>query len=110
MIVMRHHQRDPEFLRLLTHSALEGHRLAEMFWQTTVRETYKFLGGYIRRRQRDGAFRAIDPVIAVRAFIGMVINHSMANNIWDQSRHILNISNERAAKEFTRILLQGILK
>jgi AcrR family transcriptional regulator len=108
--IMRHHRRDPEFLRLLTHAALEGHRLAEMFWQTTVRETYKFLGSYIRQRQRDGAFGSVDPVIAVRAFIGMVINHSMANNIWDKSRHILNISNERAAKEFTRILLQGILQ
>jgi AcrR family transcriptional regulator len=108
--VMRYHEQDPEFLRLLTHAALEGHRLAEMFWQTTVRETYKFLAGYIRQRQRDGAFGAIDPVIAVRAFIGMVINHSMANNIWDTRRHILNISNERAAREFTRVLLRGILK
>jgi hypothetical protein len=28
--------------------------------------------------------------------------------LWDKQRRILNISNERAAKEFTNILLYGI--
>lgn len=106
--LMSHHQNDTEFLRLLTHSALEEHQLADMFWETTVREMYNFLGSYIRERQRDGAFREIDTAIVVRSFIGMVIHHSLNNTLWDKTRRILNISNERAAKEFTNILLHGI--
>jgi AcrR family transcriptional regulator len=106
--LMCHHQNDTEFLRLLTHSALEGHKLADMFWETTVREMYNFLGAYIRERQQDGAFARIDTAIVVRAFIGMIIHHSLNNTLWDKQRRILNISNERAAKEFTNILLNGI--
>ncbi|MDT7604348.1 MAG: TetR/AcrR family transcriptional regulator, partial [Acidobacteriota bacterium] len=53
--LMRHHESDTEFLRLLTHSALEGHELAQMFWERNVRGLYDFLGGYVRERQRDGA-------------------------------------------------------
>ncbi len=32
-----HHEGDPEFQRLLLHSALEGHELAEMFFEKFVR-------------------------------------------------------------------------
>jgi len=44
----------------------------------------------------------------VRCFIGMVMHHSLNNNLWDPDRRLLNISNESAAKVFTDILLKGI--
>jgi AcrR family transcriptional regulator len=105
---LQQHENDTEFMRLLLHSALEGHQLAQMFWDRNVLRMYEFLGGYIRERQRDGAFREIEPKVVVRAFIGMIIHHSLNNNLWDRQRHLLNISNERAARDFTEILLQGI--
>jgi AcrR family transcriptional regulator len=105
---LQHHEIDPEFQRLLLHSALERHELAQMFFETFVRRVYEFLGGYIRERQRDGAMIKIDPAIVVRAFIGMVMHHSLNNNLWDPKRLLLNISNETAAKQFTDILLKGI--
>ncbi|HEV2800874.1 MAG TPA: TetR/AcrR family transcriptional regulator [Pyrinomonadaceae bacterium] len=108
LAMMRHHEHDTEFLRLLTHSALEGHELAHMFWDRNVRGMYDFLSGYIRERQRDGAMRDIDPVIVVRGFLGMIIHHSLNNLLWDTRRSLLNITNERAATEFTEILLRGI--
>jgi AcrR family transcriptional regulator len=103
-----HHEDDPQFQRLLLHSALEKHELAQMFFDTIVRHVYEFLGNYIRERQRDGAFIEIDPAIVVRCFIGMVMHHSLNNNLWDPDRRLLNISNESAAKHFTDILLKGI--
>ncbi len=106
--MMEHHERDPEFLRLLLYSALEGHQLAQMFWDRNVLLMYEFLGGYIRDRQRDGAFRDVDPVVAVRAFSGMIIHHSLNNTLWDKPCKLLNISNADAAREFTGILLRGI--
>ena len=108
LAMMRHHEHDTEFLRLLTHSALEGHELASMFWERNVRRMYDFLGSYIRERQREGAMRDIEPAVVVRGFLGMVIHHSLNNLLWDTRRSLLNISNERAAAEFTEILLRGI--
>lgn len=105
---LEHHESDPEFQRLLLHSALEGHELAQMFFEKFVRRVYEFLGDYIRERQRDGAIIDIDPAIVVRAFIGMVIHHSLNNNLWDPKRRLLSLSNESAAKHFTDILLGGI--
>src|SRR5689334_8788116 len=103
-----HHENDPQFQRLLLHSALEKHELAQMFFDQVVRSVYDFLGGYIRERQRDGVFIEIDPAIVVRCFIGMVMHHSLNNNLWDPDRRLLNISNEGAAKHFTDLLLKGI--
>jgi AcrR family transcriptional regulator len=105
---LEHHEHDREFLRLLLHSALEGHELAQMFWDRNIMQIYEFLGGYISERQRDGAFRPVEPKIVVRAFIGMIIHHSLNNNLWDPSRRLLDITNEEASREFTEILLRGI--
>jgi AcrR family transcriptional regulator len=105
---LQHHQDDPDFQRLLLHSALEKHELAQMFFDQFVLRVYEFLGGYIRERQREGAFVEMDPAIVVRSFIGMVMHHSLNNNLWDPKRRLLNISNESAAKQFTSILLNGI--
>lgn len=108
--MMEHHRQDPQFLRLLLYSALEGHELAQIFWERNVRVMYAFLGDYIRRRQREGAFRDVDPRIVVRAFTGTIIHHSLNNILWDTDpvRRILDVPNEKAAKEFTAILLKGI--
>lgn len=105
---LRHHENDPAFQRLLLHSALEKHELAQMFFDEFVRRVYEFLGAYIRERQREGALIEMDPAIVVRAFVGMVMHHSLSNNLWDPKRRLLNITNENAAKYFTDILLNGI--
>jgi hypothetical protein len=73
-----------------------------------VRRVYEFLGNYIRERQREGAMTDMDPAIVVRSFIGMIIHHSLNNNLWDPQRRLLNLSNQAAAQNFTTILLQGI--
>lgn len=108
LAALDHHEKDPEFQRLLLHSALEKHQLAQMFFNEFVRPVYEFLSSYIRERQRDGAFVEVDPAIVVRCFIGMVMHHSLNNNLWDPDHRLLNISNEAAAKHFTEILLHGI--
>ena len=105
---LEHHECDPEFQRLLLHSALEGHELAEMFFEKFIRRVYELLGDYITERQRDGALGQLNPKIVIRAFIGMVIHHSLNNNLWDPNRRLLKISNADAAKHFTEILLHGI--
>jgi len=103
----KHHE-DVGFMRLLFYSALEEHDLAERFFGEFVARIYGFIGGYIEERQRDGVFRQFEPKIAVRAFMGMMIHHSLNNILWDKQRNILDITNEEAAKNFAEILLKGI--
>lgn len=107
---LQHHEADADFLRLMMFSALEGHDLARAFYEGFVTYVYDFLGGYIRQRQADGAFRDVEPRVVVRSFIGMFVHHSLNNLLWDKERKLLHISNEEAAAEFARILLEGIKK
>jgi AcrR family transcriptional regulator len=108
LAALEHHETDPEFQRLLLHSALERHELAQMFFDQFVKRVYDFLGGYIRQRQKEGALIEMNPSIVIRAFIGMVMHQSLCNNLWDPQRRLLNISNQKAAQHFTDILLTGI--
>ena len=102
------HQSDQNFMRLLFYSALEEHKLAERFFNEFIARVYEFIGSYIKTRQKDGAMRETDPRVVVRAFLGMLIHHSLNNILWDKKRTILNISTEKAAASFAEILLRGI--
>lgn len=103
------HEGDPQFMRLLFHSALEGHELSEIFIEENIVPIYEFLSAYIAQRQQEGAIRTnINPRIVVRALVGMMIHHALNNSLWDRKRRLLDISNEEAARNFTEILLQGI--
>lgn len=108
MKALEHQQSDVEFMRLLFHSALEKHELSQIFFRDFVSPIYDFICSYIKQRQEDGAFRSVEPRIIVRAFLGMIIHHSLNNILWDENKRLLNISNEAAAREFAGILLNGI--
>ena len=103
-------QSDEAFMRLLFYSALEAHELSERFFSEFVERIYEFIGEYVARRQKEGAMREINPRIVVRAFLGMMIHHSLNNILWDKRRRILDITNEEAAKNFAEIILHGVAK
>jgi len=106
--ILENHERDDAFMRLLLYSALEGHGLADMFFRNQVTNHYRRLADYIKQRISDGAFRRVDPMTAVRAFLGIVIYHAQTNKFY--GRDLLNISNRQAATAFTDIFLAGIVK
>ncbi len=108
--VLRHHREDVDFMRLLFYSALDEHELSEMFFDQFVSRIYEFIGSYISQRQADGAMREVEPRIVVRAFLGMLIHHSLNNILWDKKRRLLDVSDEAAAHEFVTILLNGVKK
>jgi AcrR family transcriptional regulator len=105
---LRKQQADAGFMRLIFFSALEEHDLADNFFNEFVLKIYEFIGGYIEQRQKDGVMRNMNPRIAVRAFMGMMLHHSLNNILWDRKRRVLDITNEEAAKNFAEILLYGI--
>lgn len=110
LIALMKQQADEAFLRLMLYSALEEHGLAESFFSEFVARVYEFIGSYIERRQKEGAMRKVNPRIVVRAFLGMLIHHSLNNLLWDKDRKLLDISNEEAAKNFAEIILHGVSK
>ncbi len=105
---MNKHQADVGFMRLLFFSALEEHELAERFFNQYIARVYEFMSAYIETRQRDGAMRKMNSRVVVRAFLGMLIQHSLTNILWDKKRVLLDIPNEEAAAEFAKILLHGV--
>ena len=100
-------ERDPTFLRLMLYSALEGHQLARPFHEKRVKRLREFLAGYIERRIAAGAFREHDPVLAARAFVGMVTDHLIVREIFGQ-RDEYPQSNAEVAENFVSIFLRGV--
>ena len=69
---------DPTFMRLIQYSALEGHDLSRIFFENHAMEKTRLLSEYIRQRIKEKAFRKVPPLLAARAFIGMVIQYVLS--------------------------------
>ncbi len=78
---------DSTLLRLLLFSALEGHELSDMFFGKHHRVLYDHLAAYIELRIAERAFRDVDPLLAARAFIGMVVHHRLLHEIFGVPMH-----------------------
>jgi len=78
---------DPTLLRLLLFSALEGHELSDIFFGKHHKVFYDHLAAYIRTRIDERAFRDVDPLLAARAFIGMVVHHRLLHEIFGVPMH-----------------------
>ena len=98
---------DSTLLRLTLFSALEGHELSEMFFGKHHKVFYDHLAAYIRTRIEDGAFRPIDPLLAARAFIGMVVHHRLLHEIFGVPMHQ---SHEDTVATYVDLFLTGLIK
>ncbi len=98
---------DSTFLRLLLFSALEGHELSEMFFGKHLKVFYDHLAAYIHTRIEDGAFRPVDPLLAARAFIGVVVHHRLLHEIFGVPLHQ---SHEDTVAAYVDLFLTGLIK
>lgn len=99
--------KDPSFIRLLHFSALEGHELSDMFFETYVEYVNMLLCDYIETRIADGAFKKVHPLYAAQAFIGMVINHIIVQELFGEKKRN-NTDHERIIQTFVQLFLEGI--
>lgn len=103
------HERDDSAMRLLLYSALEGHELADMIFRNHISKTQRQLADYVRKRIAEGAFRRVDPMIAVCGFMGMIINHVMRQKFFERGGgSTSNLSNRQAAEKFTDLFLASM--
>ena len=79
--IVNHLTSDPEFLRLMLHSALEGHSFAREYRDRHFAPLHGFLREYVETRQREGRFRAGDPDSLVRAILGVPVHHALVENL-----------------------------
>jgi AcrR family transcriptional regulator len=77
---------DENITRLLLFTALERHELSQEFFHNFVAQQYESLARYIRRRVTQGAFRDVDPTLAARGFLGMVIYHYLIQELFGGKR------------------------
>jgi AcrR family transcriptional regulator len=99
--------RDPSFMRLLHFSALEGHDLSDMFFDTYVEYINTLLSDYIDTRISDGAFKNLSPLYSSKAFIGMVVNQIIVQELFMEKRKN-NINLDIMIATFVEIFLEGI--
>jgi len=105
-ILMRR-AKDSSLSRLLLFSALENQRRSQRFFQTHVVEYYELIAEYIRRRIEQGAFRAVNPLLAARGFVGMVVYHSLIQEIYGAKRY-QDFGVKEVSETLTEIWLGGM--
>jgi TetR/AcrR family transcriptional regulator len=106
--ILERRAKDQTLSRLLLYSALENHRLSHRFFRTYVAECYEVLADYIRGRIAEGQFRPVDPLLAARGFLGMVVYHSWIQELFGGKRY-QNFSVQEVSKTLAEVWLQGML-
>lgn len=107
--LMEFHDNDKTAMRILIYSALEGHELAEMIFKNHILKHHKRLAEYIKKRVAGGVFRSVDPMIAVRGFVGMVMNQVMVKKFFGQAaREILSLNNKQMAEALADLFLASM--
>jgi len=99
---------DPEFLRLYYHSALEGHALANGFYDQFVRRLIDLVEELISRGIKEGTFRKVKPRVAAQAFTGMLRSYCLTRELFPD--HALKAENESVTLAFCDFFLNGIVR
>jgi AcrR family transcriptional regulator len=106
--ILERRAKDQTLSRLLLYSALENHRLSHRFFRTYVAESYEVLADYIRKRIDAGGFRQLDPLLAARGFLGMVVYHSWVQELFGGKRY-QDFSVQQVSQTLAEVWLQGML-
>jgi AcrR family transcriptional regulator len=107
--LLEFHENDNTAMRVLLYSALERHELAESIYRNHISKVHGQLADHVKTRMNEGVFRRVDPMIAVRGFIGMVISHVLHKKFFQyEGYEILKITNRRLAESLTDIFLASM--
>jgi TetR/AcrR family transcriptional regulator len=107
--ILEFHDRDDTAMRLLLYSALEGHEMADMIFRNHISKLHRRLADHVKKRIAEGAFRRIEPIAAVRCFMGMIIAHVMHKKFFQHAAdEPLKMSNHQLASTFTDIFLSSM--
>lgn len=100
-------RRDQTLLRLLLFSALENHELSHRFFRNHVAQYYELLAEHIKRGIDEGRLRKIDPLLAARSFLGMMVYHFQIQELFG-GRDFQDFDPRKVSETYVDIWLQGM--
>jgi AcrR family transcriptional regulator len=98
---------DAAVTRLLFYSALRNRELSNRFFQTYGQEKFEMLATLLRAGTGGGDFRKVNPVIAARAFLGMIVYDYLVEEVFGVP-HAQPLSKRELAVQLVDIFLRGI--
>lgn len=108
MLVLEHFRKDPGYMRLILYSALEKHELAELCFERHATFIHRLVASYAQARfprvQEGGA----DPLVAARAFLGMVMQYILFDLHFGFK--IVRCSQKKTIETMVDIYLNGLTK
>lgn len=93
--------------RLLLFSALRDGELSESLFRNYTADSLRLVSTYIREGMERGWLRKIDPEVGARAFIGMIIYHSLIQELFPGDRH-QKPDSRRLGRQLADIWLSGV--
>ncbi|MEZ5352773.1 MAG: TetR/AcrR family transcriptional regulator [Bryobacteraceae bacterium] len=97
---------DPRYARLLLFSSLEGHELSEIFYEQRVAIFYEWVTRHIERQIAAGRMKNVAPLLAARAFTGMVVHQGMIFAIYQPGE--LAGTRDHVVTTIVNLFLDGI--
>ena len=107
--IMKRLEKNQTFTRLFLFSALEGHKLSDMFFKTRILKSFDNLADYLKKRMADGAIKKMNPELAARSFIGVLIYYMLVQEIYG-GKKIETFKKEEVVDVFVEIFLKGMQK
>lgn len=105
--ILTRRAQDGSLSRLLLFSALENQQRSQRFFQTHVVAYYELIAEYVRRRIEEGGFRAVNPLLAARGFVGMIVYHSLIQEVYGGKRY-QDFDVQEVSQTLTDIWLGGM--
>ncbi len=109
LYLIREHETDSSLMRLLLFSALEKQQLSEIFIKSRGFEVIGLMETQLKELMSHGTIRRLDPKVAARAFIGMVLHYTLSQEIYGLKKYN-TWPNEYIADNFVEIFFEGILR
>ena len=105
--VLERRAKDQTLSRLLLYSALEKHDLSERFFRNYIANYFEVLARFVREGIATGRFRNVDPLLAARGFLGMVIYHSWIQELYG-GKEVQDFDLHVVSRTLACIWLQGV--
>jgi TetR/AcrR family transcriptional regulator len=103
--ILEQYRSDPRMERLMLYAALEGQETALEYYRGASLPIYELLREYLLKRQSQGALEEIPPAAILSAIAGMAHRFAVLTRLFGFRPEL---SDEEAAENFTRILMDGI--
>jgi AcrR family transcriptional regulator len=105
--VLERRAKDQTLSRLLLYSALEKHELSERFFRNYIANYFDVLARFVRQGVSAGRFRNVDPLLAARGFVGMLVYHSWIQELFG-GKEVQDFDLHVVSRALARIWLQGV--